>query len=265
MESKSANTQSEAGGATGGSAAPPSRDKKQEKAQEDLSKHLQSTKSLLLGSDNNSSVGSTDAGGGGGGNQSDIIVAQLSQEVYNSGLLLLLLRNLHMVDFEGKKDAVQVFNNLLRRQIGTRTPTVEYICTKPEIVFTLCRGYEHQEIALNCGAMLRECVRYEALAKILLQSEQFYDFFKYVEVSTFDIASDAFATFKDLLTRHKMLSAEFLEANYDKIFQNYQKLLHSDNYVTRRQSLKLLGELLLDRHNFSVMTKYISSPGINVY
>ena len=44
--------------------------------------------------------------------------------------------------------------------------------------------------------MLRECVRYEALAKILLQSEQFYDFFKYVEVSTFDIASDAFATFK---------------------------------------------------------------------
>ena len=71
-----------------------------------------------------------DSGGTSGGNQSDIIVAQLSQEVYNSGLLLLLLRNLHMVDFEGKKDAVQVFNNLLRRQIGTRTPTVEYICTK---------------------------------------------------------------------------------------------------------------------------------------
>jgi len=258
LESKNPQSQSEGAGALGGAGAPP-RDKKQEKAQEDLSKHLQTTKSLLLGSDNTTS-GAADTGGNGGGNQSDIIVAQLSQEVYNSGLLLLLLRNLHMVDFEGKKDAVQVFNNLLRRQIGTRTPTVEYICTKPEIVFTLCRGYEHQEIALNCGAMLRECVRYEALAKILLQSEQFYDFFKYVEVSTFDIASDAFATFKDLLTRHKMLSAEFLEGNYERIFENYQKLLHSDNYVTRRQSLKLLGELLLDRHNFSVMTKYISSP-----
>jgi len=214
----------------------------------------------LLGLDNNASSGSVDTGGAGGANQSDIIIAQLSQEVYNSGLLILLLRNLNMVDFEGKKDAVQVFNNLLRRQIGTRTPTVEYICTKPEIVFTLCRGYEHQEIALNCGAMLRECIRYEALAKILLQSEQFYDFFKYVEVSTFDIASDAFATFKDLLTKHKSVSAQFLEANYDKMFEKYQKLLHSDNYVTRRQSLKLLGELLLDRHNFSVMTKYISSP-----
>ena len=49
-----------------------------------------------------------------------------------------------------------------------------------------------------------------------------------------------------------MLAADFLEANFDKVFSHYQKLLHSDNYVTRRQSLKLLGELLLDRHNFSV-------------
>jgi hypothetical protein len=34
----------------------------------------------------------------------------------------------------------------------------------------------------------------------------------------------------------------------------------SENYVVRRQSLKLLGELLLDRHNFNVMTRYISNP-----
>ncbi len=108
-------------------------------------------------------------------------------------------------------------------------------------------GYEHQEIALNCGSMLRECIRFESLAKIVLNSDHFYNFFKYVEVSTFDIASDAFATFKELLTRHKMLAADFLEANYDQVFVQYEKLLHSDNYVTRRQSLKLLGELLLDR------------------
>lgn len=50
-----------------------------------------------------------------------------------------------------------------------------------------------------------------------------------------------------------MLGAEFLEANYDKVFGHYQRLLNSENYVTRRQSLKLLGELLLDRHNFSVI------------
>ena len=220
--------------------------KKQEKAQEEVSKQLVNMTGLLFGSDNEQ--------------QSDVVLAQLSQEMYNSGLLLLLLRNLHRIDFEGKKDAAQIFNNVLRRQIGTRTPTVEYICTTPEILFTLCRGYEQQEIALNCGTMLRECLKYESLAKIVLHSDHFYMFFKYVEVSTFDIASDAFATFKELLTRHKMLAADFLEANYEAVFVQYQRLLHSDNYVTKRQSLKLLGELLLDRHNFSVMTRYISNP-----
>jgi len=220
--------------------------KKQEKALEDITKQFSYISTMIFGSENEQ--------------QSDVLLAQLSQEMYNSNLLLTLIRNLHRIDFEGKKDATHIFNNILRRQIGTRTPTVEYICTAPEILFSLCKGYEQQEIALNCGAMLRECIRFEALAKIVLHSPNFYDFFKYVEVSTFDIASDAFATFKDLLTRHKMLAADFLEANYDQVFELYEKLLHSDNYVTRRQSLKLLGELLLDRHNFSVMTKNISNP-----
>ncbi|XP_076806332.1 calcium-binding protein 39-like [Clavelina lepadiformis] len=108
--------------------------------------------------------------------------------------------------------------------------------------------------------MLRECIRYESLAKIVFESENFFKFFEYVEMSTFDIASDAFATFKDLLTRHKVSCFEFLIKNYDRVFPAYTRLLESENYVTRRQSLKLLGELLLDRHNYTIMTRYISKP-----
>ncbi|KPP62415.1 calcium-binding protein 39-like [Scleropages formosus] len=240
-------------------------DKKAEKATEEVSKNLVAMKEILYGT--NEKEPQTEA------------VAQLAQELYNSGLLSTLIADLQLIDFEvsdgavprcedqlcqrfsnGKKDVAQIFNNILRRQIGTRTPTVEYICTQQNILFMLLKGYESAEIALNCGIMLRECIRHEPLAKIILWSEQFYDFFRYVEMSTFDIASDAFATFKDLLTRHKLLSAEFLEQHYDKFFSEYEKLLHSENYVTKRQSLKLLGELLLDRHNFTIMTKYISKP-----
>lgn len=110
--------------------------------------------------------------------------------------------------------------------------------------------------------MLRECIRFEALAKIVLYSPDFFRFFHYVEGSAFDIASDAFSSFKvfvvwsrkvpvltltmlillrfqDLLSKHKIIVAEFLDQNYDKFFQHYQRLLDSDNYVTRRQSLKV--------------------------
>lgn len=79
---------------------------------------------------------------------------------------------------------------------------------------TLANGYENQEVALNCGMVLRECIRHEPLAKMMLESPYFWKFFSYVDLSTFDVASDAFATFKDLLSRHKTLVAEFLEKNY---------------------------------------------------
>ncbi|XP_032150512.1 calcium-binding protein 39-like isoform X2 [Sapajus apella] len=199
-------------------------DKKTDKASEEVSKSLQAMKEILCGT--NEKEPPTEA------------VAQLAQELYNSGLLVTLIADLQLIDFEGKKDVTQIFNNILRRQIGTRSPTVEYISAHPHILFMLLKGYEAPQIALRCGIMLRECIRHEPLAKIILFSNQFRDFFKYVELSTFDIASDAFATFKDLLTRHKVLVADFLEQNYDT----------------------LLGELILDRHNFAIMTKYISKP-----
>ena len=60
--------------------------------------------------------------------------------------------------------------------------------------------YEQPDVALHCGTMLRECARHEALTRIVLNSDIFYNFFKYVEVSTFDIASDAFSTFKVLIS-----------------------------------------------------------------
>ncbi len=51
--------------------------------------------------------------------------------------------------------------------------------------------------------------------------------------------ADAFLTFKDLLTRHKPMVAQFLSEHYDDFFLQYTTLLQSDNYVTRRQSLKV--------------------------
>jgi calcium binding protein 39 len=221
-------------------------EKRYEKVAEDITKNLSGIKTILYGT--NDQEPQTEQ------------IAQLAQEIYAAQLIKIMIDNLQKVDFEGKKDIASIFNNLLRRQIGNRSPTVDHIVSKSDILFKLINGYEQPDVALNCGMMLRECCRYEELTKIILNSEQFYKFFQYVELSTFDIASDAFLTFRDLLTKHKPLCATFLESNYDRFFDNYQNLLKSENYVTRRQSLKLLGELLLDRYNFTVMTKYISNP-----
>lgn len=46
--------------------------------------------------------------------------------------------------------------------------------------------------------------------------------------------------------------------NFDLFFERYNRILvKSNSYVTKRQSIKLLGEILLDRANYNVMTEYV--------
>jgi len=217
-----------------------------QKAGEDVSKQASAMKFILYGDQDHEPVPEQ--------------YQQLASEVFNSGLMSRLITNLPYFEFEARKDVANIINNLLRKEVGGRYAAAEHIAENDSIMFTLLKGYENPDVALNCGTILRECLRHEVLAKILLYSPRFFDFFQYVEVANFDVASDAFASFKDLLTLHKQISADFLEKNYDEIFKYYTKLLNSTNYVTRRLSLKLLGELLLDRTHFNIMTRYISEP-----
>lgn len=214
------------------------------KASEDVSKNLQQMKGIFYGD---------------GTDPTPELIAQLAQETYNTELLHTLLLNMHRFEFEARKDVVQVFNHLLRRQIGSRWPTVEYLVGKHDIIFAALAGYENEEVALNTGMVLKEMLRHEQLAKILLHSDQFYKFPHYIENTTFGISCDAFANLKETLTRHKTMVADYLDKNYDRFFSSFTTLIRSDNYVTKRQSLKLLGEILLDRANFNVMTKYIAN------
>ncbi|KDN40050.1 hypothetical protein RSAG8_08371, partial [Rhizoctonia solani AG-8 WAC10335] len=198
------------------------------KASEDVTKGLQQVKGLLHGD----------------GDPGPELVAQLATEAYAADLLPALVKSCAKFDFEARKDAAQVFSLLLRRQIGSRSPTVEYIVTREIIVFDALKGYEIEEVALSTGLILKEMLKHEPIANMCHTT----------------------------LLRPPMV-AEYLEANYDRVglfyffvifinpyyqfFTMYTTLLLSTNYVTKRQSLKLLGEILLDRVNFNVMTRYI--------
>eukprot|EP00301_Raphidiophrys_heterophryoidea_P004280 c1186_g1_i1.p1 GENE.c1186_g1_i1~~c1186_g1_i1.p1 ORF type:complete len:327 (-),score=93.70 c1186_g1_i1:319-1299(-) len=186
-------------------------------------------------------------------------VQALMEDVFNSAFPSLLVTHLSDLEFESRKDASHIFKFILQRQHAGQRPGVAYVASHAELIPMLVKGYESPEIALMSGSMLRECLKYEELTRIVLWSEIFDQFFVYVEMPNFDVASDAFVSFRDMLTRHKSLCADFLEKNYDRVFEAYTGLLNSANYVTKRQSLKLLGELLLDRKNFAVMTKYIAN------
>ncbi|KAE8714662.1 calcium-binding protein 39-like isoform 2 [Hibiscus syriacus] len=176
-------------------------------------------------------------------------VLELALEISKEDVLSLLVHELPSLGWEARKDLVHCWSILLKQQIDSRYCCVEYIENHMELLDFLVACYDNKEIALHCGNMLRECIKFPTLAQYMLNSASFVLFFKYVELPTFDVASDSFSTFK--------VVSEYLTAHYDEFFDMYEKLLTSSNYVTRRQSLKLLSDFLLEPSNSNIMKRYV--------
>ncbi|KAI0803363.1 Mo25-like protein [Xylaria sp. FL0064] len=203
-------------------------------------------------------------------------------------LLFLLAQNLHRLPFEARKDTQVIFSYVFRFRPPTASPKTDPVAlsyvvnNRPEVLLELCRGYEHKESATPAGSVLREVLKSEAAAAIILydDGEQpgsslkgvtaidrerpqtgsgvFWRFFDWIDKSSFEVAADAFTTFRELLTKHKELVPRYLAVNFDLFFDKYNNILvQSNSYVTKRQSIKLLGEILLDRSNYNVMTAYV--------
>ncbi len=63
-------------------------------------------------------------------------------------------------------------------------------------ILVTCR-YNYGEVALQCGIILRDALRHEVLLSAVLAQPVLMDqFFPFVQLPTFDVSSDAFATFK---------------------------------------------------------------------
>ena len=93
---------------------------------------------------------------------------------------------------------------------------------KPEVITTLCRGYDRRESALPCGTVLREILKHDAITEIILYDESkgtvdgprgkllpainpgvpqsgdglFWRFFDWIDKGSFEVSADAFTTFR---------------------------------------------------------------------
>ncbi|XP_051134003.1 putative MO25-like protein At5g47540 [Andrographis paniculata] len=222
------------------------KESKREEKMVELSKHIRELKHILYGDSESEPV--SDA------------CTQLTQEIFKENTFRLLIICLPKLNLEARKDATQVVANLQRQQVQSKLIASDYLEKNLDLMDILITGYENTDLALHYGAMSRECIRHQCVARYVLESQHMKKFFDYMQLQHFDIAADAAATFKELLTRHKSTVAEFLSKNYDWFFPAYNsKLLESQNYLTRRQAVKMLGDILLDRSNSSVMMRYVSS------
>ncbi|KAF9587892.1 hypothetical protein IFM89_006146 [Coptis chinensis] len=227
------------------------REAKREEKLLELSQHIRELKRILYGSTESEPVPEA--------------CAQLTKEFFkkNTQLLRLLIIFIPKLNLRACKDVTQVVANLQRQQVQSRLIASDYLDANKDLIDVLISGYEEEDsvLALAYGSMLRECIRHQSIARYVLESKHHMKkFFGFMNLPNFEIASDVSSTFKELMTRHKSTVAEFLTKNHDWFFIEYNsKLLENPNYITRRQAVTLLGEVLCDRTNSAVMMRYVSS------
>jgi calcium binding protein 39 len=141
-------------------------------------------------------------------------------------LLYLLAVNLFRLPFESRKDTQVIFSYVFRFRPPTASPksdpvALSYVVNnRPQVLIELCRGYDHKESATPAGSVLREVLKNEAAAAIILYDDGdepgssskgivavdrdrrqsgngvFWRFFDWVDKSSFEVAADAFTTFR---------------------------------------------------------------------
>jgi calcium binding protein 39 len=149
-------------------------------------------------------------------------VFQLLTSILNEDLLYALAINIHKLPFESRKDAQVIFSTAFRyKPAGQATPQVleHVVAYRPDIIIALCRGYDRRESAMPCGGILREALKYDAIAALLLYDEPmedgktldlgnvnpdlpssgngvFWKFFDWIDKGAFEVSADAFNTFR---------------------------------------------------------------------
>ncbi|ROV95092.1 hypothetical protein VSDG_05841 [Cytospora chrysosperma] len=205
---------------------------------------------------------------------------QLVTGMIEEDFLYQLAVNLWRLPFEARKDAQFIFSSVFRFRPATASPKSDPVAlswvvnNRPQVLIELCKAYEHKESATPAGSVLRELLKNEAAAAVILYDDGeeqgssskgimgidqdrpqsgngvFWRFFGWIDKSSFE----------EILTKHKDIIPRYLAVNFDMFFDKYNHVLvQSNSYVTKRQSIKLLGELLLDRSNYNIMTAYVDS------
>ncbi|WPK25415.1 hypothetical protein PUMCH_002728 [Australozyma saopauloensis] len=217
------------------------------KALEDVNRYLRQLKLVISGEDTSSPLE---------------LAHLLANELCHLECLYYMVLGLRKMDFDLRKDVVSVFSALLKKPNGNglEKPVVQALLLQPETLVLLMRGPEHEELALSCGKILRECILNEQLHAYVLYLPYFWSYFEYPQRQQFETIAETVQTLEALLTRNPRLVGQFLVSNREHFLVRINSLVQSDNYVLKRRSARLLCDILLQKSCQAFLFEYTDDP-----
>ena len=203
------------------------------------------------------------------GEEASARALQLVTDLSHSDFILLGIKTLHSLPVEQRKQFTIIFNGSITHQTGSEYPVVLYVLRNIEILDILLGFYDYPELAVSAGEMLRLCAHHAELARQLLSPARLDKLFTYFNVSHFDVSADSFATFRELILCSPN-GEQYINENAQAIIDRIHSTLNESNYAACRQSLKLIGEIIVqypsfqqkylkDEKNLIVIMKFMAS------
>jgi len=175
----------------------------------------------------------------------------------------VLVENLPSLEFEVQKHAVRLFSEVLRcaPEMECERLLMDHISTRPGLVQSLLHGCGLPEALMPSALILRECARSEEIADLLLHNGVAESLVDLAQSQDCDVSFEAFESLRELLLGQPVASAAYLAPSTEEFFLNFNKLLENKTdkgYASRRQALKLLGDILLHPAFGEVMRTYVA-------
>lgn len=151
------------------------------------------------------------------------LVRSLFDSVIREDLLFELAHSIQKLPFEARKDTQTIVTHILRYKPADGPgdpPAIDYIVhQRPEVIIELCRGFEDPQSALSCASILKEAVKFDVIAALILYDQSnehepavrlndinaeqpqtgdgiFWRFFDWIDKGSFEVSADAFTIFR---------------------------------------------------------------------
>ena len=201
---------------------------------------------------------------------------KLAAEFIQKELTMALIKSLKVLSVDCKRNVVLICSHLSKEDGDYR----DHITQNPDILEFLVSAYNDHDytsetgISLYTGDILQAFIRNigDRVASVILMTDDsnwLWAFFStHVDITSFDVQTQAFNTLKDLFlsqSNNKICvrdpAVKLIAAKEDQFFDNFNVMLKSSTFVTCRQSLRLLHQILFDpqKKTYKSMMRYITN------
>jgi calcium binding protein 39 len=208
------------------------------------------------------------------GGEPNSCAVRLVAKISEADFIPLVLDSFNLILPEQRRQFTHIFTACMALQVGSAFPGLGCVSSHPDCVDRIMRLCDRPELSVYAGEMLRVCTKHEPLARMLHAPERLDRLLTHCAAPCFDVATDSFATFRELIL-NSPISDVYIKNNCQAIIDRLHGTLVGTNYAPCRQTLKLIGELIMafedfqnayltDEKNLITMMKLMLSPYRNI-